>query len=303
MKRLFCFLLIFCLMGTCGCSLFPEEPPSTQATVPSTAAPTEEVITEPLTEATEVTVPETTEAPTIPTGWLEEDGERYYRLEDGTLATGPVTIDGVTYYFSSAGRHVLLVNRQNPVPEGYVPVLAALDPSVGEPGCYVDESCYDALVQLITDCNTINGSEMCVTSAYRFPEQQERIFDKKVDSYLKDGYHYDDAYAKAATAVAIPGTSEHQLGLAVDINDEDPWPTKPEHEQQIKPETLAAQNWLMANCWKYGFILRYPEHKEDVTGFIYEPWHYRYVGLALAEELYVLDLTLEEYMNGLIFTP
>ena len=91
----------------------------------------------------------------------------------------------------------------------------------------------------------------------------------------------------------MPGTSEHQLGLAVDIVDVN-YPYLDDHQA-----TMPAQKWLMEHCWEYGFVLRYPDDKTDVTGIIYEPWHYRYVGKELAAELYELGLTVEEYMQKL----
>jgi hypothetical protein len=103
----------------------------------------------------------------------------------------------------------------------------------------------------------------------------------------------EEAERLAAQVVAVPGTSEHHSGLAVDIIDTRLWALEEEQAD------LPAQQWLMEHCWEYGFILRYPKDKIDVTGIIYEPWHYRYVGLELAKELHDLGLTLEEYMTML----
>ena len=93
-----------------------------------------------------------------------------------------------------------------------------------------------------------------------------------------------------ARSVALPGTSEHELGLAVDIIDE--FYTNLDAGQ----ENTSTQQWLMANSWRYGFILRYPNGSTDITGIIYEPWHYRYVGLEYAKDIYERGLTLEEYI-------
>ena len=86
--------------------------------------------------------------------------------------------------------------------------------------------------------------------------------------------------------VAIPGTCEHELGLAVDIN--------ADKEQSSNEEVY---NWLAENAWRYGFILRYPKGKEDITGIDYEPWHYRYVGKEVAKQFYEEGITLEEYVG------
>ena len=96
--------------------------------------------------------------------------------------------------------------------------------------------------------------------------------------------------------VAIPGTSEHQLGLALDIIDDS------NRTLDRSQENTQTQQWLMAHSWEYGWILRYPNGKTDLTGIIYEPWHYRYVGKEIAAELHSLDMCLEEYFNMLTNT-
>ena len=103
----------------------------------------------------------------------------------------------------------------------------------------------------------------------------------------------DQAKNEAAKVISVPGTSEHHLGLAVDIVDTRSWNLNEEQEN------LPGQKWLMNNCWRYGFILRYPVGTEEQTGIIYEPWHYRYVGTELAEELHKSGLTLDEYLKNL----
>ena len=108
---------------------------------------------------------------------------------------------------------------------------------------------------------------------------------------IVQGYSEENARTEAGKVVAVPGTSEHQLGLAVDIVD---------IENQIldeDQEKTAVQKWLMKNSWRYGFILRYPNDKSNITGIIYEPWHYRYVGKEAAKEIYDLDVCLEEYLH------
>ena len=97
---------------------------------------------------------------------------------------------------------------------------------------------------------------------------------------------------EAAKSVALPGTSEHQLGLSMDILDVD----NPDLDNS--QEWTPTQQWLMKHCYEYGFILRYPNGTSELTGIIYEPWHYRYVGRAVAEEITSLGITLEEYVEG-----
>ena len=92
--------------------------------------------------------------------------------------------------------------------------------------------------------------------------------------------------------MAVPGTSEHQLGLALDIVD------VANQVLDERQENTEVQKWLMKNSWKYGFILRYPTDKSDITGISYEPWHYRYVGKEAAKEIYEAGICLEEYLNA-----
>lgn len=228
------------------------------------------------------------------TGWLELDGARYYLKSDGSMARGRVEIEGVTHYFTSAGAPILLVNPWNYIPDGYEPDLVDIDNAkLSYTGLQVDRSCYGALIDMMTDCNEFSGAQVYVVSAYRTTARQTQNYNRKVNYWKGYGYTEAAAQQKAATSVAVPGTSEHQLGLAVDIVDTRSWKLTDEQA------TFAGQQWLMAHCWEYGFILRYPEGKTDITGIIYEPWHYRYVGQAVAAEIQESGLTLEEYLAGL----
>ena len=267
--------------------------------------PTEPKPTEPVTKPTEKpTEPETEPSPkgwavidnkhyylkadgSRHTGWLSVDGSRYYFLEDGSMATGCVKVPGEgKRYFASTGKEVILVNPWNYVPDDYSVKLSKY-------GDYkVAASCLDDLKDMIADCKSA-GSKAIVVSAYRSHSYQAGLYERRVQRFLDKGYSQEDAEREAAMRVAIPGTSEHQLGLAVDIVDVN------YQTLDKKQEDTAAQKWLMANSWKYGFILRYPNEKSDVTGIIYEPWHYRYVGKELAAELHENGLCLEEYFSSL----
>ena len=228
----------------------------------------------------------------IKPGWFQENGTSYYIKADGSMATGTVKVEGVNYHFTSAGVPILLVNPWNAVPEGYTPDLITLGTDVSVEGSQVDRSCYDALLEMIAACNKA-APKVCVVSSYRTHEYQTNSYNRKVQSYIDQGYSQEDAEKEAATVIAKPGTSEHQLGLAVDIIDTRLWAL------EEKQETLPAQKWLMEHAWEYGFILRYPKGKIDQTGIIYEPWHYRYVGKEVAKELHDSGLTLEEYLKSL----
>ena len=208
------------------------------------------------------------------TGWLEMDGTTYYFRENGIMAIGKVIIEEKAYYFTSTGAHVHLVNAWNPIPDDYTVDLVSYN------GSKVDKSCYDSLAAMLKDVRSVGYFE--ITSAYRSKATQQAVWNRRVNRYQAAGYSKNNALAKTALEVAVPGTSEHHLGLAVDIS-----------------AGTAVDNWLAENSWRYGFIVRYPEGKTDITGIIYEPWHFRYVGNELAKELYDLGLCLEEYMDML----
>ena len=138
-----------------------------------------------------------------------------------------------------------------------------------------------------------DGINLLICSAYRSVDKQTQLFERKVGQYQNAGYSYEDAYNIAKTIVAVPGTSEHHTGLAADIITVD---------YQVLDEGFAntqAYKWLKENCTKYGFILRYPKEKQDITGIIYEPWHYRYVGKNVAEKIDANGWCLEEYIEHL----
>lgn len=133
--------------------------------------------------------------------------------------------------------------------------------------------------KLIHDANN-NGINIIVDSAFRSGNYQQMILDKLISEKGNEAYKL----------IALPGASEHQTGLAIDFAIYE----NGIYNDNIKEDDKEAI-WLKDNAWKYGFILRYPKGKEDITGFNFEPWHYRFVGLELALELYQTNQTLEEY--------
>ncbi|BDF67455.1 hypothetical protein CE91St43_14270 [Oscillospiraceae bacterium] len=179
-----------------------------------------------------------------------------------------------------------LVNPWNPLPDGYEVPLTQL-----KNGSYVDERSYPDLQAMMDACRA-EGLSPVICSAYRSQEKQEALYANQLDKQLALGLSEADARAEAGKVVAVPGTSEHQLGLAVDLVDLD---NQNLNESQ---EKTAVQKWLLENSWKYGFVLRYPNDKRELTGIIYEPWHYRYVGKDAAQEIYETGVCLEEYLKG-----
>ncbi len=185
---------------------------------------------------------------------------------------------------------LILVNPWNKLPEDYQPELEEIPQADTEDPLYVDVRCADALKQMIDDCEAA-GNHPYICSAYRSLEKQQFLFNNKIRRLVLEGTDPDEAPDIAAMSVAKPNTSEHQLGLAVDIIDF--FYTNLDKGQ----EETSTQQWLMENSWRYGFILRYPNGSSDITGIIYEPWHYRYVGEEAAAEIYELGVTLEEYLD------
>lgn len=220
-------------------------------------------------------------------GWLTLAQNTYYFAENGIMAVGPTVIDGQLYHFGPQGIQVMLVNYKNPVPEGYAPDLV----SVSEQD-RMEASCADALLQMLEDCRAA-GFDPIIVSAYRTQDEQVYLFDRKVDTLMEDEkMTREEAEEEAAKHVAIPGTSEHQLGLAVDLIDSN-YPYLDDGQANTP-----TQRWLMAHCHEYGFILRYPTGTTDITGIIFEPWHYRYVGMDIAREITERGITLEEYLGA-----
>lgn len=181
--------------------------------------------------------------------------------------------------------NLTLVNPWNLIPADYRVTLSQV-----EPGHFVDERCALNLRSMLSDCRAAGQSPM-ICSSYRSQEKQEALYQNKVNHLIAQGYPKETAKAEAGKSVAVPGTSEHQLGLAVDIVD------LANQNLDSSQEHTGVQKWLMENSWKYGFILRYPNGKSDLTGIIYEPWHYRYVGKDAAKQIYDLNLCLEEYLS------
>ena len=182
----------------------------------------------------------------------------------------------------------VLVNKENMLSIDYIPKnMYSVDNNENNFHNYLSDNIKPMLrmevkpyiEKLIYDANN-NGINIIVDSAFRSGNYQQMILDKLISENGTEAYKL----------IALPGASEHQTGLAVDFAIYE----NGIYNDDIKEDDKEAI-WLKDNAWKYGFILRYPKGKEDITGFNFEPWHYRFVGLELALELYQTNLTLEEY--------
>lgn len=181
--------------------------------------------------------------------------------------------------------YLVLVNNKNSMEAGYVPELTELEPDYS-----VDSRIAESAKQMLQDAEDA-GMRIVICSAYRSVERQEQIFNESLEERLDQGMNYWDAFADNRLSVAEPGTSEHALGLALDLI------SNQYTELDEGQENTKEAKWLKENCHKYGFILRYPPEKTDITGIIYEPWHYRYVGVEDATKIMELGITLEEYLE------
>lgn len=182
---------------------------------------------------------------------------------------------------SKSDWQLILVNRSNPIPDDYSVNLTQLKNNQS-----VDSRIYPSLQKMFDDMRA-KGLIPTISSSYRTAQKQQSLLDEKITAYQREGYSEKEAEALAKEWVAIPGTSEHQLAMAVDITSSD--------RNTQNPSVI--WEWLMDNSYKYGFILRYPEDKTDITGTMYEPWHYRYVGKEAAKEIYEQRICLEEYLE------
>lgn len=206
-----------------------------------------------------------------------------------------------TYVSSSAGTaaqkpeqtwSTMLVNQSSHMPEGYVPEVRRVYNCGADTGKDFDTRAADALELMLSDARAA-GYNMYLVSAYRTYDYQVGLFNRKVNEYKAAGYDDATAYSEASQWVAIPGTSEHCIGLAADIVSSTWYNYNSDLTHDF--ENTEHFTWLYENCADYGFILRYPKGKESVTQITYEPWHYRYVGVEAAKYIMENNLTLEEF--------
>ena len=180
--------------------------------------------------------------------------------------------------------NLLLVNDWNPLPAGYDSDVTFSTVSGGK---QVDSRIIDAVNRMLNDAAAY---DLAVVSAYRPKEEQDVLYWRKVKQYTDKGYSDLEAQKVGGTIVKRPGFSEHNCGLAMDVGGSGDYTL----EQTFA--NTPAYAWLIEHCADYGFILRFPQGKEDITGVIYEPWHYRYVGEEAARYIMDNDLCLEEYL-------
>ena len=217
------------------------------------------------------------EAPVESSSQKEEQGQSSQETKQQQLAE-EFAKEKEEYY-------LLLANAENPLPQDW-----SIQTEEVQNGYEMDKRAAPAMREMIQAAKE-DGVELMLCSAYRSVEKQQQLFDRSQQAYMAQGMSEEEAYAKTATETAIPGTSEHQTGLAADI-------VTPTYQMLDAgfADTPAGQ-WLSEHAAEYGFVLRYPQDKQEVTGIIYESWHYRFVGKTHAKLMKESGLCLEEYLQ------
>lgn len=217
------------------------------------------------------------EAPVESSSQKEEQGQSSQETKQQQLAE-EFAKEKEEYY-------LLLANAENPLSQDW-----SIQTEEVQNGYEMDKRAAPAMREMIQAAKE-DGVELMLCSAYRSVEKQQQLFDRSQQAYMAQGMSEEEAYAKTATETAIPGTSEHQTGLAADI-------VTPTYQMLDAgfADTPAGQ-WLSEHAAEYGFVLRYPQDKQEVTGIIYESWHYRFVGKTHAKLMKESGLCLEEYLQ------
>ncbi|MBC8570370.1 M15 family metallopeptidase [Zongyangia hominis] len=204
--------------------------------------------------------------------------------EPGSSASVPASA-GV----NSSDWRLVMASAAHPLGKDY-----SVDLEVATGNYKVDARIREPLMEMIAAAKA-DGVSLAITSAHRTVQRQTELYDAKVNEYIGYGYSQSEAEAEAAKWVAPPGTSEHNTGLALDII----YPGYYEEYGDLNEnfEKSDAFAWLSEHAEEYGFVLRYPKDKQDITGITYEPWHYRYVGVENAKAMNAAHQCLEEYLG------
>lgn len=179
---------------------------------------------------------------------------------------------------------LILVNKQNPLDSVYEPSLRW----ICDGRLQIQEIVYEDLVDML-EAGEEAGHTYWIASAYRSRERQEELMEAEIEKNMRKGLSREEARKKSEETLMEPGCSEHETGLALDIL------VSENVTMDIHQAEEPGNQWLCEHAWEYGFVLRYPEEKTDLTGINYEPWHFRYVGKEMAEYMQREDLCLEEF--------
>lgn len=229
-----------------------------------------------------------------PHGQAEEAGPKT-DAESGEAAENPADAEEVPesrqeeeISFDEDDWKLVLINKQHPIPEDYTFTLGPIKTIKGTMKC--DERIIEELLAMMQAASE-DGVNLAICSPYRDLAWQEVLFNRKIKAYMNKGMSYMEAYKISSQAVTVPGASEHQIGLAIDIVSD----TYVKLDEGFADTD--AGKWLAEHCAEYGFVLRYPKGKEYITSIEFEPWHFRYVGKEAAAIIMEEELCLEEFWD------
>ncbi len=198
------------------------------------------------------------------------------------------TADVEEVSFDASDWRLVLINKQHPISDDYEFKLGRL--SIETNSIRLDDRVLDDLL-LMMQAAKKDGLNLVIRSPYRTSDRQQSNFNDRIRSYMRQGLSYMEAYKVTSQVITVPGCSEHEVGLALDITSE----SYPDLKAGFA-DTKEGK-WLADHSHEYGFILRYPEEKEYITSIVYEPWHFRYVGREAASVMKEEDLCLEEFWD------
>lgn len=230
----------------------------------------------------------------LPSCIQKESGKESYLYPTVTYAYHTAVDESILTTGLNA-TYLYLANKQNPISEQYDPgTLVTLSTHYATRSSISLESrTAQALMAMMEEMLADGIQDVKVTSGYRTYDYQSNLYNQYIANEMAKGYSREEAIARAETYSAPPGYSEHQTGFVVDFI------TSSMTDLDESFENTAAFTWLSANCYRFGFILRYPKSAEKIaiTGYNYEPWHYRFVGREAATEIMKRGITLEEFLT------
>ncbi len=234
----------------------------------------------------------TTKASEVQTTKTTTTTQPVQTTKQSTTASTDTFVEAETITIDQNKWQLTLLNRSYKLPDSYVPKTEGLTLSLNDPR-QTEKAKTQVLdyrvakeYQKMYDAAAKDGIYLTPYSGYRSIEFQTQIFNNYITMYKNKGYSTEKAKYEASQTVLPPGTSEHNMGVAMDIVNTK---TAFENSDEFK--------WLQNNAHNYGFILRYPKDKTDITKIIYEPWHWRYVGVDIAKEMKSSGKCLEEYLG------
>lgn len=228
-------------------------------------------------------------------GCIRKEDPKHVYLYPSTVYTYSTDVEESVLTTGLSPVYLLLANKQNPVSQTYSPgSVVTLSTAVAtRSGIQLESRTADALYAMMAEMRANGVTDIAVTSGYRDYSYQQRLYEGYIQQEMAGGLSREEAVKKVETYSAPPGYSEHQTGFVVDFITSTMTGLDESFEQS------AAFAWLSQNCYRFGFILRYPkaEEKVAITGYGYEPWHYRFVGREAATEIMKRGITLEEFLS------